>query len=276
VGARPDLDLSVLLEGFNRTWLFPDQEGIDDAPETNGIKFPEPVRLGWGPDQWSASTELAVPIVFIWDVNGYYASLGVGHQATRKELRQAYQALDGQESAYLTYVFKQLLDPEVRAEYDRSPLGAPFLDDYQGDDLKRRAAKEAGLRSEKGKPTSPKDVLYEWGYTSGDQPEGVDSVSSDLEDHSSKAEPLRYSYYGWKTSTFLPDTEQLQEWQRLLTAAAAKLRVAPKISFGVTGSSDRPYILHTVHGQTVIFFPEGEEPTEEVAFEAIDQLCKSL
>jgi hypothetical protein len=273
VGARPDLDLTSLLEGFNRKWLFSDTEGIDDAPEEDGVRFPDPVRLGWGPDRWSASTELAVPIVFVWDVNGYYAALGVDPKASRKELREAYQALDGQASAYLTYVFKQLLDPEVRAAYDRSPLGCPYMDEYQENDLKRRAAQEAGRRSGKGKTTTPKTVLGEWGYTLDDSEERVDTVSSDREDRSRKAEPLRYSYYGWRTSSFLPDTEQLQEWQRLLTAAAALLRVAPQISFGVTGSSDQPYILQEVRGQQVIFFPEGEEPTEEVALAAINQLC---
>jgi hypothetical protein len=273
VGARPDLDLSGLLSAFDR-WLIPDREEPDDAPEADGVKFPEPVRLGWGPDRWSTSTELAPRIVFKWDVNGYYAALGVHPDANRRELREAYQARDGQGSAYLTYVFKQLLNAEVRAAYDDSPLGYPFLDDYQDEKLKRDASQEAGRRSRDGESVSKDDVLGEWGYILIDRESGVDSVSSKVEDRDRKAEPLRYSYYGWKTSSFMPNAETLQGWQVALASAAATLKVAPKLSFGITGLSDRSFILAEVDGQPVIFFPEGEEPTDSVAREAIEAFTK--
>jgi hypothetical protein len=272
VGERPSLDLSSLLSSFDRRWLTPDTEEEDDAPEADGVKFPEPVRLGWGPHQWSASTELAVPIALRWDVNGYYAALGVEPTATRRQLREAYQALDGQSSVYLTYVLKQLLNPVTRAAYDNAPLGYPFLDDYQNEALQRRASHEAGRRSREGAATSKDQVLDEWGYVMVD--EGVDSVSQSGEDRDRKAEPMRYSYYGWRTSSFLPDTEILQRWQAVLAAAAATLKVAPKLSFGVTGLSDQSYILNAVDGQPVIFFPEGEEPTDSVAREAIEEFTK--
>jgi hypothetical protein len=271
VGERPDLDLSGILPIFDR-FLRPDEKEPEPyAPEAgDGKKFPEPMRFGSGPDQWSTSTELAVPIVLKWDVNGYYRALGVSPMATRKELREAYQALDGQSSAYLTYVFKQLLNPEIRAAYDAAPLGQPFLDLYTQEDLRRRAKIEAGKRSAVGEFVSSDQVLDEWGYVVLD--EGVDSVSPTGQDHSRSTAQrgLRYSYYCWRTNGFLVDTEVLSEWQGYLSAAAARLGVAPAISFGLTAMSDLPYILKEVGGKPVVFFPEGEEPTASVAEQAVE------
>lgn len=270
MGERPPLDLSGILAAFDRRWLFADtEEEVRDVPEQDGLKFPTPTRLGAGPDVWSSCTELALPFVPRWDVNGYYRALGVSPLASRRELREAYQAKDGQSSAYLTYVFKQLLDPEVRAAYDAAPLGQPFLDDYAQDDLKRKAKVEAGERSARGRFTSSEDVLNEWGYVVEDE-SGVDSVSPTRQDLPRKAERLEYAYYGWRTTKFLVDEGVLRKWQETLTKTAAQLGIAPKLSFGITSVSDRPYILEAVGDRAVIFFPEGEEPTESVAREAIE------
>lgn len=273
MGQRPDLDLSGILAAFDRRWLTPDQEVVvRNVPEQDGLKFPLPQRFGLGPDVWSASTELAVPVRFRWDVNGYYAALGVSPQATRRELREAYQVLEGQSSPYLTYVFKQLLNPETRAAYDAAPLGQMFLDEYTQRDLKRRAKTEAHRRSSRGEFTTAEQVMDDWGYVTEDGGEGVDTVSPTEQNSPRRAARLEYSYYCWRTTKFLVDEELLQQWQRVLTATAAELGIAPRLSFGITSVSDRPYILEQVGDRVVIFFPEGEEPTESVAQEAIEAL----
>lgn len=272
MGFRPDLDLSGLMSSFGQ-WLSPDEEERDDAPEADGIKFPEPVRLGWGPVEWSTSTTLATRIVFKWDVNRYYAALGVKPDATRKELREAYQRKNGQSSVMLTHILKLLLNPELRKRYDESPLGEPFFDEVSEAELKRKAHMEAGRRSAAGKAVSGEEVLDEWGFVLLDP--GVDTVSSNRQDHSRKATPWNYSYYGWKTTAFLTDVEVLQQWQECLSRAAAEQSVSPVVSIGVTGLSDWSFILERVDGRTVIFFSEGEEPTDTIARKAIIEFSDS-
>src|SRR5690348_4532650 len=125
MGFRPDLDLSAILAQHRPT--LPTREEAEamrtvQTPD-DSLRYETPVRLGWGPDRWSTSMAL-VPVERVChDVNGYYRELGVDWRATRKELLQAYLAKDGQSDVRLTYVFKQLLNPQVREAYDKSPKG---------------------------------------------------------------------------------------------------------------------------------------------------------
>jgi hypothetical protein len=234
-----------------------------------------------------------VPFSPKWDVNGYYRALGVSPNATRRELREAYQALGGQSSAYLTEVFKFLLNDEQRAEYDAAPLGQVFLDHMAQRDLKERARREARLRSAlTGRKVTSNAVLDEWGYQvfddeesdmSGDNGpsvprprEGVDSVSPTGQDRSRKAkrDQMEYSYYAWNTSRFVQDEDLLSRWQVQLSIAASRLGSAPKLSFGITSVSDGPFILREVEHRPVVFFPEGSEPTEDVARQALEALAQ--
>ena len=73
-----------------------------------------PVLSHQGPAEFSTCTDLALRPEVCWDTNRYYRTLGVHWKATKKELMKAYQALGTMPSAYATYAFKQLLDPEVR------------------------------------------------------------------------------------------------------------------------------------------------------------------
>lgn len=272
MGFRPDLDLSGILSNFAQ-WVSPDEEERDDAPEADGIKFPEPARLGWGPVEWSTSTVLAERIVFKWDVNRYYAALGVKPDATRKELREAYQRKDGQSSVMLTHILKMLLNPEIRRRYDECPLGEPFFDEQSEAELKRKAHMEAGRRSAAGKAVSGEEILDEWGFVLLDP--GVDSVSSNRQDLPRKAAPWNYSYYGWRTTAFLTDVDAIQQWQECLSRAAAEHSVSPVVSIGVAGLSDRSFILKEVDGRKVIFFSEGEKPTDTIARKAIIEFTDS-
>lgn len=292
MGERPSLDLTGILADFDWRYLMPDkEEKPEHVPELNGLKFPQPMRLGAGPDLWSTCTELAVPVCFKWDVNGYYRALGVSPDATRRELREAYQALDGQSSAYLTEVFKFLLNDAQRADYDSTPLGQPYLDRITERALKDRARREAKMRTAlSGRQVSAKQVLGEWGYElfddesdiQGDNgssvpqgPERVDSITPSGQDLPRKAEQDRmdYSYYAWNTSGFLHDEALLLQWQEALSSAASYTGTAPKVSIGITSASDGPFILREVGQRQVIFFPEGREPTEDIARQAIEAIA---
>src|SRR5438067_12657373 len=89
-------------------------------------------RATWGPVDISTQTCLERAWDLIWDVNGYYRALGVQwpFKDGRKDLRVAYHERGGPDDEYLTYVFKQLLQPKVRSDYDKSPLGSRFRDKY--------------------------------------------------------------------------------------------------------------------------------------------------
>lgn len=278
---RPPLNLSEILTSFD-LWRDPQvelEERDDRSQETeDGLKFPVPALLGAGPEVWSSSTELAVRILPCWDVNGYYAALGAHPRATRRELREAYQAADGQSSAYLTYVFKQLLDPESRAAYDAAPLGSQYLDEYTEQMLIQRAYREAGSRCAAGQFTSATEVLDDWGYAVADAPSGVDSVRSAGQDQERRPTQSRgwgYSYYGWRTSSYYGHAGLLQRWQDALALAATNLRVSPAISLGITAMSEQPFILERVGPTTVVFFSEDADPDPQVAEQAIRELLTS-
>lgn len=274
---RAALDLFEILRPFDR-WLgapAPDRSPLADTDE-EGRMFREPVQLGWGPARWSASTVLARRREVSHDVNGYYRALGVHWRANRRELREAYQARDGQSSAWLTYVLRQLLDPVVREAYDMSPLGQPFLDDYTNDQVKKNAAYEAARRTAShGSPTSAEQVLDEWGYRLMDPDSPLDTVTPTGQDQSSRnadAAPWGYSSYAWKTLAPVRDEQRLRAWQEHLVREASGRTLGSPLSIGFTGVSDAPFTLKAVKGEWVVFFAEDEEPSAEVAGQALDQL----
>jgi hypothetical protein len=270
VPARSPLDLFGILPQYK---LFapatPERSMVPDDQDS-GLCFQVPVRRGMGPDLWSTSTAL-VPVQRIChDVNGYYRELGVNWRATRRELAVAYMARNGMASSRLTYIFKQLLNPKVREAYDRTGPGGEFLDDYTQTDLKRRASDEAVRRSTLGQTASADDIMDEWGYVTVPE-DGIDSVSPMGKDRGQRRNgPWNYSYYAWKTSGYLQNEERLQQWQELLSMAAARQRVAPVLAIGLTAMSDRPFMLEDINGKPVVFFPEESQPDLSVAEDAIE------
>ena len=77
----------------------------------------------------STCTALERPSAVVWDANRYYADLGVATSASRAQIRTAY--LDGPGTARLTFLASQLLNREIRAAYDLTPLGfLPKPDSY--------------------------------------------------------------------------------------------------------------------------------------------------
>jgi hypothetical protein len=282
MGFRPDLDISNILQQHERA--LPTREEAEAMRKTqapdDGLRYETPIRLGWGPARWSTSMAL-VPVERVcYDVNGYYRELGVDWRVSRKELREAYQALDGQSSARLTYVFKQLLDPLIREAYDKTLKGEVFLDDYTEDELKRRAHEEASRRSTLGQVTTADDVLDEWGYVTLDE-EGVDTVKAVRNDRPRKAArtPWRYSYYAWKTESFVQNEARLQEWQALLAQASARVGNSSEIAIGFTSMvrlSDQWFIIERVDEKPVVFFFTDVEPTAEIAEQALAEFLTLL
>jgi len=277
MGERAPLDLGPILTQYGPLPVSQPQRPVLDEDPQESLPFAVPVRLGRGPLAWSTSTALLPVENPCYDVNGYYRELGVHWKATRKELLQAYTAKDGQRSPRLTYIFKQLLNPAIRKKYDRAPQGEPFLDAYTDEQLKIRAHAEARRRVLKGDDISAAQIMDEWGYTllTADEVDSVSPIRQDL--IHLVDEPWEYSYYAWKTSTYLPDVHRLRQWQELLSTAASRRGVSPRMIIGITAVSDRPFMLENVNGETVVFFSESTPPTPLTASEVIkDYLHFSL
>lgn len=255
-----------------------------------------PLLVGDGPAECSSSTALSVLPGVIFDVNGYYRELGVKTNATRKDLRLAYQAADGQSSPRLTYIFRQLLQPEVRFEYDCTPLGHLFFDDYveawaknqMQDRLRQRLRDlyEAGVDPDSiDTSVIQRDVAAEMGFqveenvpeTGEDTPsEVVDSDPAAGQDSSRPAEFL-FAYYLWATRP-RQDAERLgrlAEWQHLLIRALARQDVNIRFSVGFHGKP-HDWLQAEIGYRTVFLLGDQVEPTEALATTVAQQYRKSL
>lgn len=316
MGARPDLDLSDILPayqsfitghgtstaGINHIRATPEgdvweplevgDEGFIPGHLYESAKQRDPLvpwRIGNGPGSCSTSQEmvLARP-TFAWDVNGWYRTIGVPFpyvNATSGVLSRSYVDSGGQESARATYYLKRLLNKAVRGLYDTHPLGDPFLDDqYVQDALKAKASAEAARRSRDGFYTKPEAVMDEWGYSvTPEDEDGVDTANPVVQDRVSPEEtpfePIEwvYSYWMWQTrSSYLPVTEPLEQWQRLLVSALAAGRHKVEIAVGRSGKTPHPFTVGFFDEHWVIFLNEDEEPSAELAERAATALIKTM
>lgn len=239
-----------------------------------------PALMGSGPAECSSCTQLSVVPLNIYDVNGYYRELGVDPRATRKQLREAYQAKDGQSSPRLTYILKQLLNPAIRFAYDCTPLGEAFLDRYVEEMVKRRIKTRVSERMQSlhdlgvdldgiDVGSLEDDAASEMGFgLKDDTPdETVDADPPEGEDDASPAK-FEYSYYLWKTRSRqdLCPTDRLVKWQRFLVSALAREGVTLNFAVGLHGEP-YPWVEATVGYRRVFFLSVQEEPTEDLAGE---------
>lgn len=248
----------------------------------------DPRLQGSGPPECSSCTELSVQPAHIWDVNGYYRDLGVPTDATRKQMRLAYQAQDGPNDKRLTYVFKQLLNPETRRLYDLTPLGELFMDDYVREILNRIAkarmsermaamAAAGALPSEADEEAMMGDIYGQMGFEVQDPDtpsEMVDQGAPEGEDDHRPAK-FEYSYYLWRTR-LREDPLTLRTlalWQRYLVSALAREGVKIKFAVGYHGEPNR-WIQATVGYRTVFFLSTGHAPTEDLAADVARQVKK--
>lgn len=274
---RAPLDLSAITAQYDLFAPSLPEPPVIPGEDKEALCFTVPTRLGRGPLSWSTSTALVHVGRVCYDVNGYYRELGVPWTATRRELGRAYLEAGGPESIRLTYVFKQLLNAAVREAYDRTPEGEVFLDDYTDPEkkLKRQARQESARRLLRGEASTAEDVLDEWGYMLLSD-DGLDRVAPVVKDQGHRYEPWGYSYYAWKTASYLPDTLRLRQWQEMLSLAATRRGTSPEMVLGTTSLSDQSFMMEDVNGSTVIFFSEACLPSEQVADDAIGQLLDFL
>ncbi|MDQ1041437.1 hypothetical protein QFZ75_007939 [Streptomyces sp. V3I8] len=222
----------------------------------------------------STSTDL-VPVRSTWgrhDVNGYYRALGVRPDATRRQLMDAYLARDGQNDAYLTYVFRQLLDVRTRARYDAAPLGQPFQDRYVHDEILRLASLQASAQNAAhGTETTAADILKSHGISSEEPtgefldsaPQGRFSDDGKRDRQPSPSSPATWSYSYLLLASTCDDESRMAQWREGLGKALAA-RNCPRFAVGFHGIPGRPFFVAKDLGPPVVFLHEDQPVTEEL------------
>lgn len=206
----------------------------------------------------------------VWDVNGYYADLGVATDATKRDIMRAYQALDGQSSVRLTYVVKQLLNDGIRARYDRTPLGSVFFDHYLMAKVKQRIIEQVtAARLEAGEDDLDSSLFEEidLDHLLNDRSfEVVDTPSYGVDDQGFRT---GWGYYLWQSGSRQP----LAAWHALLGKAFTDAGVRERIAVGFHRVPEMGSVAVTrLDHRTVVFFDDRERPTLDLAQEAVRQV----
>lgn len=226
------------------------------------------------------STSLALETwpSIVWDTNGYYRELGVTFKATKRELAEAYWAKNGMNDARLTYVFKQLLDPEIRRRYDTTPLGSVFMDDYVIAEIQRKAFERSKNLRRMGLSKTPEQVLEEWGLLDPED-SAVDIPKDVREDETGAAaeQEWPYTYFTWGIGTFpLPHELRLaQAWQEALIKECQHRRVVTNFAVGLMDRPREPArsLVMSVSGVTVLFISlKASHEVDELVSHTIDMM----
>lgn len=216
-----------------------------------------PVPVAAGPFEFSTTQELERWPTIIWDVNGYYRELGVLPKATRAELKRAYQDMNGEGSVRLTHIFRQLLDPEIRAAYDASKPGSVFFDEtvaqwFHEQTLNDSIKEEGRLltldeRIERGQQVLDLSEYMNKPYDLVDKPEEEDLLF-----------PWRWGYYLWRT--YVHDLKLLAKWQALLLTAPTQK--PSLLAIGLLPENDPASVRFVQIGlRTVAFIRVNLDPT---------------
>lgn len=246
----------VDISGILQTLGDPDH-GLRPAKPLDSLESRDEIfRATWGAVDMSTSMALSVIPKVVWDVNGYYRSLGITwpFTPTKKELREGYQAADGQSSERLTYNFKQLLDPSIRAEYDAMPLGSHYRDKYAvEEDVRKLSSLAKKLSEDEGRMVTIDELLDEAERSRPKLPPQPES------DH----RVWDWGFYALQSRKY--DSEPLEEWQQYLTKAFSAAGLEEVISIGYIGKTEEPATIRHHDNRTVIFLNENTHPTPELA-----------
>jgi hypothetical protein len=215
---------------------------------TTSIEDRALLPLQVGVTAFSTSHALDRPAAIVWDVNGYYAALGVAPSASRAALGAAYRAQQGWRSVWLTMALKTLLGPQ-RADYDAVPLGSLYLDEALLA-ARRRKAHDA-LR---GTPQPDPEALPK---------------KPDLRLDTSLATPHDAPHETWGCWLWQTDAVHShdihQAWRALLSKACWDRGITTTISVGLTRASEQSWRFVDVDGALTIFVSDDIQPTPHLA-----------
>lgn len=202
----------------------------------------EPIAILTGPLVFPLHGVVDIYHRWVWDTNSYYRDLGVAYDASRRQLMDAYIARSGSESVRLTFVLKQLLDPDVRARYDSTPPGSVFFDSTIA-----KAIYEA----------APKVVVEE-----GERPDSsAENTASaiDSKDRIRLGSDAQWGFYLWGTHG---DADVLRRWMMCLCRALSSSPV--RVAVGSAAGPEDAFVYD--HGShRIAFLRVGVEPTDALA-----------
>jgi len=236
-----------------------------------------PLLVGGDVAEFSTSGALLLRRPHVWDTNGYYRHLGVDPYASKIELRKAYMARGGPRSTRLTYILKQLLQDDVRAAYDATPIGSIFFDDEIAQAVRRRVAQETSERrldhSFLETPQEGEEEV-EMAHLMGRAFSLIDRDSRRGEDDTRLQ---RWAWYEWKVTSTPYSLGLVAEWRNLLVAVAQDCGLAVRLSVGVfdwpqAPEEGRQVFVTPVGYRLVAFLHQAHKPTEHNAVEALHQL----
>lgn len=236
------------------------------SPAYVAQESPKPFAVETGPMEFSSCVGLQCWPLVVWDVNAYYAELGIPWTASRKEIKEAYQRRRGDTSDRLTYIVKQLLDPEVRAAYDTCQPGSVFFDRYIAayvkDQMLRDHVAEHGriLSFEEAEDLNTVDLSKYMNRPFDTVTPGEQNVPS----------RWRWGFYLWATDDY--DTAKLRQWQELLIEALARKGAVLSLSIGLVGGSVEPMKVEAVGYRVVAFLSDTEQPIPQLAEAAADRV----
>lgn len=235
-------------------------------------RLPRPMFGSVGPFA-STCTALDIHPRIIWDVNRWYADLGVDPRASRDELRRVYQQRKGWLSHRLTYIMKMLLQPDVRSDYDQVPPGQFYMDLYLRRAIQARlqdsriAASDARDMGSDG--TTADDSTADWWEDLEGEEISVDGVDVVVHDRDTDSGLIRGMLWSvWQCQTDHYDEVRAKRWLWLLVRAASVARETIRVAVGFHGGIET--MSHQALGPgTVFFLAPGVEPTPEMATTAI-------
>lgn len=226
------------------------------SPEAAMEAVAVPMLIGIGPHVFSTSLALERWPSIIWDVNAYYAELGVSPHATRRQIKQAYQAR-GSESPRLTFIVKQLLNDKVRRAYDACRFNTVFYDRYVDKAFRDFVREEAyqARETEESQPTSMETDEEDLNYQVGAVDDG--EFGDLLSDPSQKWE---WGFFLWRTAN--PNVGLARRWRECVYQALLGQNVS--LSVGLMGGPEVVKLV-MVDGLRVAFINQSATPSVHLA-----------
>lgn len=229
----------------------------------------DPQVAAYGPFEWSSSLTIEPYRPFVWDVNCYYRDLGVPTDATRREIREAYQRLGGQDDERLTYIVKVLLDPEQRAIYDAIQPGDFLFDQYLRAVVQQRVLDDSfewteptEAEIEEHLRTLKEDLDRRMNRPVSEGPVDKDALSRETPLHRSA-----WGYYVWKMGG--DHQHRMARWRCALALAMRDQGAVVNLRVGIARGLDAPWVILPIGHRPVAFLGEGEQPTRELAHAVI-------
>ncbi len=244
------------------------------TPGVYDIRCEEIQRVHLGGVAFTSTSEGLQPVSdYVYDVNRYYAHLGVSTDASMAEIMAGFYANDGMNSERLTYIVKWLRNPEQRAYYDRLVPPEILFDMFY------RRSVEAEIAARKLAATEANEDTSHWEkidlsamegkklFVKEDSPDGIDSERRANED----VQPLGADFFLWQSNR--RDGGALAVWRAHLSGHLRQ-RGDRMLAVGYHGATDQPVevVRPPAYSVPVFLLHEEQEPSDALAAAAVSRV----